>query len=268
MFGKISRLFVSMLMLISVSTAYAAGVDDEFPLRGQFSDIAPIEINDFKSRINEFLAIDVRSPFEYEVMHIDSAINIPISSKTFVKMVLGAQAESGKPVAFYCYGHHCEKSYFAAKKIKAAGVKFDFVVFDGGITDWSKKYPEKTVSFGKPTDLSRMISDSDFNKRLLDPLDFIKQVQNNDSIGVIDIRYSEQIGEISIFPGRDYRTRFDIKKLKSTIEAIKEQGMPVYIYDDAGYQVRYVQYLLEEMGVKDYMFMKDGVSGYFKAIKN
>ena len=48
---------------------------------------------------------------------------------------------------------------------------------------------------------------------------------------------------------------------------MKKSGQPLLVYDESGKQVRWLQYHLDEKGIKNYNFMKGGVKQYFKSLR-
>jgi len=241
-----------------------------FPLRERYYKVKTISTDDLYAKFSDYILIDVRSPFEHAVMRIDGAFSVPVADKQFIKKVAKIWNENNKkPIVFYCYGHKCERSYQASMNMmqSSLGGGMQIMTYDGGITDWSDIKPDKTVLFDKSFDKSKIISSKEFKKHLAKPLDFTSQVNANPSIVVIDIRDGYETNSVSLFPGRDYRTGFDFEKLKSIIIANRDAKKTVYFYDEAGYRVKSLQYLIKEIGLEDYMFLEDGMVGYFKSIK-
>ena len=247
--------------LISGAPAFAEEAE-KFPLRKTFPEIKVIETSTLKDKMAEHTIVDVRSPFEYSIMHIQGAINLPLSSKKFVEEAKQAAKDTGKPLVFYCNGHRCAKSYEAAMVMTKAGTS-NTLAYDGGIADWAKAHPELTLLLDKPLDPKALIGDAQFNAHTLSANDFLSKAQAQPSAIVIDVRDSFQVEGVSLFPGRDYRTDLDIAKLKKVIATAKETGQPMYFYDATGLQVKPLQYLLEDQGVKEYYFLKGGMAGYF-----
>jgi rhodanese-related sulfurtransferase len=210
--------------------------------------------------------VDVRSPFEYSIMHIQGAVNLPIADKKFVANAKQAASDTGKPLVFYCNGHRCAKAYEAPMAMIKAGEN-NVVAYDGGIADWPKAYPELTVLLDKPLDPKMLMSDAQFKAHALSPNDFLSNAQAQPSAYVIDLRDSFQTQGVSLFPGRDIRTGFDMNKLKKYISDAKTTNQPMYFYDATGLQVKPLQYLLEDQGVKEYYFLQGGMAGYFDMLK-
>ena len=55
-------------------------------------------------------------------------------------------------------------------------------------------------------------------------------------------------------------------KVYRYIRKAKEKGKTLFIYDEVGKQVRWLQYALEKEGIKNYYFMDKGATGYYKTI--
>ncbi|OYY73250.1 MAG: hypothetical protein B7Y40_10215 [Gammaproteobacteria bacterium 28-57-27] len=247
--------------LVSGSLAFAEDAE-KFPLRKTFNEIKVIETADLTQKAGEYAIVDVRSPFEYSIMHIQGAINLPISDKKFVANAKQAAADTKKPLVFYCNGHRCAKSYEAAMMLTKAGDS-NVLSYDGGISDWATSNPQLTVLLDKPLDPKALINDAQFKAHALSPKDFMSKAQAQPAAYVIDVRDSFQVEGVSLFPGRDIRTGLDIAKLKKVIGTAKEANQPMYFYDATGLQVKPLQYLLEDQGLKEYYFLQGGMAGYF-----
>jgi len=239
---------------------------EKFPLRKTFPEIKVIETADLTQKAGEYIIVDVRSPFEYSIMHIQGALNLPIADKKFVANAKQAAADTNKPLVFYCNGHRCAKSYEAAMMMTKAGSS-NVLSYDGGISDWAINNPQLTVLLDKPLDPKALINDAQFKAHALSPKDFMSKAQAQPTAYVIDVRDSFQVEGVSLFPGRDIRTGLDIAKLKKQIGDAKTTNQPMYFYDATGLQVKPLQYLLEDQGVKEYYFMQGGMGGYFEMLK-
>ncbi|HES77160.1 MAG TPA: hypothetical protein ENO09_09180 [bacterium] len=247
--------------LVSASFALADEADT-FPLRKTFPEIKVIETADLASKMNEHVVVDVRSPFEYSIMHIQGAVNLPLSDKKFVDSAKSAAADSGKVLVFYCNGHRCAKAYQAAMAMTKAG-SAKVLAYDGGISDWAKMNPQLTLLLDKPLDPKSLIGDAQFKAHALSPKDFMSKAQAQSAALVVDVRDSFQVEGVSLFPGRETRTGLDIAKLKKQISAAKDASQPIYFYDATGLQVKPLQYLLEDQGIAEYYFLEGGIAAYF-----
>ncbi len=256
---------VLLLPLLTLSQVQAQ--TDDFPGRKIYPRLPVIETAELAQEFDRYNIVDVRSNYEYDTLHIDGAVNIPLNKPGFVKRVRKL-LEDGKPVAFYCNGHTCYKSYKATRKAKDAGLQ-RVRAYDAGIFDWVRAYPERAVLLGqRPVDPKRLISKEQLKKHLLPPEEFALRAQDNDNVEILDVRDATQRGLIEIFPFRQTNIALDEKdRLDRYLKGIRDSGKTLLVYDAAGKQVRWLQYRLEQAGIKDYWFMKGGMKAWFKRPK-
>ena len=57
-------------------------------------------------------------------------------------------------------------------------------------------------------------------------------------------------------------------KLNKLLATVKKSGKTLLVYDEAGKQVRWLQYYLEDKGIPTYYFMSGGVKAYFRGFLN
>lgn len=160
------------------------------------------------------------------------------------------------------------KSYQAAKRAIAAGVDKAFA-FDAGIFDWTKAHPEEAVLLGQsPVNLKELIPKKNFKARILDPDTFSdKATLDHSKVLVVDIRDKFQRAGVGFFPGLErWASLNNMDKLYKHFRKAAEKNQTIYIYDEVGKQVRWLQYALERLGVKNYYFMEHGAKGYYKMI--
>ena len=82
----------------------------------------------------------------------------------------------------------------------------------------------------------------------------------------MDIRSRSQRRLMGLFEFREESIPLEhAGDLEPVVERAKKEGRPLYIYDMAGKQVRWLQYYLVEKGLKDYYFMQDGYRGFLEA---
>ncbi|HEC12615.1 MAG TPA: hypothetical protein ENI80_05115 [Acidiferrobacteraceae bacterium] len=257
------RQLLIIVLVPFVTTAMAA---EEFPGRKLYPDVEIVTLGQLKGMPQETHIVDVRSPYEYATIHIKGSTNIPIAHTGFVKKVRALRQKSFHPIIFYCNGHTCFKSYKAVRKAQVFGVG-DVFSFDAGIFDWARAEPKRTVLLGKsPIDPSRLISKKEFKTRLIKPKEF-KRWAETGKYAVIDVRSRIQRASIGLFPfDEKWASLEDSEKLRLLIEQAKKEQKTLLIYDNVGKQVRWLEYRLRAMKVKDYYFMKGGAEAYFKAI--
>jgi len=253
-------LWVLLLALSALVQPLANAADNEYPFRVRYPDVSIMTTEELAKRYNEVLVIDVRSKYEFETLHVKDAVNVPLKTDFGNKMVQ-LREKHNKPFVFYCNGKTCVKSYNAA--LLAAKARLDNIyAYDAGIFDWAKAQPEKTALLGvSPVAAEKLISSDTFKKHLLAPKDFSARV--GDKSVVLDVRDRRQ-RDSALFPFKEERAQLDeLKKVDVAIEKALTQKKTLLVYDQAGKQVRWFQYYLENKGVKDYYFMKGGAQAHF-----
>lgn len=259
---------ILLALALGLSQAILADDANPFPFRKLYPQVQVIETKDLTAKLDQYTIVDVRAPFEFDIMRIKGAHNIPVAQPDFADKVKALHQKSGKPMVFYCNGHTCEKSYQAAIKARQMANVEPAIAYDGGINDWAKANPKLTGLLDKPElDPKALIPEEKFKAHLLEPQEFINRARANPAAPVIDLRETFESDGISLFAIRDIRTGFDIPKLRAILSEAKQKGQPVFVYDAAGRNVRSLQYLIEDMGLKDYFFMKDGMLGYYTMIR-
>lgn len=258
--------FIFLCLTGLLFPALTLAQSDEYPGRKTYPTVKVYETEQLNDMFEQVMVVDVRSKYEYETLHINNAINVPLNDSGFTKKIEALQA-GPKPIVFYCNGHSCYKSYKACMKAQKAGINNIFA-YDSGIFDWAKAYPGKATLLGKsPVDTSRLITKAELQKNLLEPKQFSSQI--NDQTVILDIREPRQRGLVELFPYRQENISMDDKKkLNRFLNKIKNSGKTLLVYDEAGKQVRWFQYYLVEKGIKDYYFMSGGVKQFFKDLKS
>jgi rhodanese-related sulfurtransferase len=239
--------------------------EDEFPGRVKFPDVPYIELNELFTQKNDVIIVDVRSQYEFQTLRVKGAMNMPVANKSFESDIVKLRQSTNKRIAVYCNGHRCLKSYQAVKKAQEAGVD-NIIAFDAGIFDWTKAYPNHAVLLGQsPVNPDNLIGKKSFQSRLLDPDLFSESiVRSRHKAIVIDVRDKFQRAGIGFYPGLEkWASLDDRRKLNRYIEMAKYQNKTLYIYDEVGSQVRWLQYALEKAGVKNYYFMEKGARAYY-----
>ena len=261
-------IIVAVGLLFGQVTVDAAENKTDFPGRALYPAVHYIELNKLNETFQQSVIVDVRSDYEYQTLRIKGAINIPLSGRDFTSKMQILRKESGtKNIIVYCNGKTCMKSYKAAQICQNKKIN-NVIAYDAGIMDWAKAYPENSVLLGQsPVDARKIIRKADFQKHLLPPGDFEKNLSNRNII-LIDLRDQFQRDATGIFVGLEERVFLDDKKgLKKFIAKANKEKKTLYVYDEAGKQVRWLMYFLEENKAKSYYFMKGGARGYFKELR-
>ncbi|MCW9031615.1 MAG: rhodanese-like domain-containing protein [Gammaproteobacteria bacterium] len=255
--------FLILLNAIMVSSVFAAA--DSFPGRAKYPEVAVVEKNQLINKMNDVVIIDTRSPLEFKTLRIKGARNIPVSSKTFVETIKELRKITNKPIVFYCNGRTCMKSYIASKQCLQAKIK-DVSAYDAGMFEWAQTYPDQAELFGvSPVKASDIIPSAKFKSRLLTPEKFGYNIFNTGNRNVVlDVRDKFQRGAAGFFPGKESWISLDNEeRLKNFIYKARNDNKTLYIYDEVGKQVRWLQYALESANMKNYYFMGKGARGYY-----
>lgn len=260
--------FLLSLSIFAFTTSVQANTD-EFPGRAEFPKVKTYTKQDLNKDFNRVLIVDTRSNYEFETIHINTAINIPVSSKDFVKKVREIRQTTNKTIVFYCNGRTCFKSYKATKAAMDNDIQ-NVYAYDAGMFEWAKTYPGKSTLLGhsplKPADL---LSKSTLKAHTLSPKKFTEAVYSmGNKATVMDIRdITQRANGIGYFVGMEYWVSLNRKDqvIKRMRKAAKEKKM-LLIYDAVGKQVRWLQYTLEKEKIKNYFFMAKGARGFYNEI--
>jgi rhodanese-related sulfurtransferase len=253
------------IAVLTASPVFASTSDDaNFPLRAEYEvvGVKPISTQDLASQFANFVIVDVRSDYEYHTLHIEGAQSIPLSSPNFIGQIQALAEKTKKPIVFYCNGTTCSKSYQAGALALGHNLKNTFV-YDAGIFAWAKAYPARTTLLGAAMKSdSQLISKEKLDYHMLTPRRFYEEVMGNTHAIVIDIRDTSQRAGISLFQMRDIHVPLDNDQLKVWIDNAKAEYKSLYFVDATGHQVQWLQYFLEEQGVRQYWFMKGGAKAF------
>ena len=247
------RSITSCILLLTVICDAIA--EQAFPLRSVYSNVPTISLEQFTKEFNNVIIVDVRSNYEYKIIHIQHALNNPISYYHFIhRLLLIRSKDSAKKVVFYCNGETCSKSYRATRKAIAAGFN-NVYAFDAGVFKWAKTNPLMTRLMDQPPSATnRLIDKEEFAKHLLTYAMFLKKSAEYNSI-VIDIREPiQRRGDLSLVSIKLY-----LDKLESRLKRGKWKNRQLLIYDAVGKQVRWLQYYLVKYGYKNYYFLEHGM---------
>ncbi len=260
-FLKKTALISILAFICTASMALAS----EFPGRVEFPGVPYITSADLHTdyKAGNIIIVDVRSTIEYNVIHPVDALHISVSKMDFIKRVKTLKEESpDKKLAFYCNGNTCLKSYIATKKAMEAGVKNVFA-YDSGIPEWVTLYPGDTLLIGQvvKNPKKQVIPKSEFKKKTITFEDF--QAASAKGGIIVDVRDTIQRTEDLSGLGKTLKIPMD-KFIANFVAKKKNQNKPLYIFDQVGKQVRWLEYYLVENGYKDYSFLKGGATSVLK----
>lgn len=231
-----------------------------------FADIQRISMTELHDNLDKYLVVDVRTRYEYELLHIKGAVNIPFHEASFQRLLRETAKSHGKAIVFYCNGSH----ETALKASRAANIRRlkHIQALEASPLQWARTYPEQSVLRGKsPLKSTDLISDKEFAKHTIDAMDFENRTKQN--VNVLDVRAYQDREGISIFVGIDKWIPLEKeKRLKRALGKMLANGKPLLVYDDRSVRTRWLQYTLKEMGFKEYYFMRGGVKAYSKMISS
>ncbi len=255
---------LAIALIFALFTTQAFANDEEFPNRKLYPETTPISLDDLHKQKDQVIIVDVRSAYEYETLNITGALNIPLNSKGFVEDIIELRATRSEPIVFYCNGKTCKKSYKAAARALKADIP-NVLVYDAGIFDWARKYPDDSALLGKtPVKQNQLISSADFKKHLIAHDAFVDKASSRAII--LDIRDPTQREGLYIFNNQEYPVPLDNAKLQEFVDRAKAEKKTLLIYDAVGKQVRWLQYYLEDQKLASYYFMKGGAKAYFDSL--
>lgn len=261
------NILTSLGILFSLFSATSVFANSEFPGRAEFPEIPLYQKADLLKDLNNVVVVDARSSLEYDTLRVKGALNIPIASKKFPEMVKALRLKTNKRIVFYCNGRTCYKSYKATKAAMKAGLK-DVYAYDAGIFEWAKTYPKYAVLLGtNPMDPKKIIPKKKLKERFLSPLKFTETARAavRSKTMIMDVRDMYQRAGVGFFIGLEkWVSLDDEKKLDKYLKKALAEDRTLYIYDEAGKQVRWLQYTLERYNVKKYFFMKKGAKQFYK----
>ncbi len=209
------------------------------------------------------IIVDVRSAIEYKVIHAVGALHIPVSKKDFINKVSKLRSENAtKKLAFYCNGTTCLKSYVATDKAMKGNIA-NVSAYDAGIPEWVSTYPGKTLLLGEVvTDPEKqIIPKSEFKKKTISYEDF-KAAASTGGV-IIDVRDAMQRSGDLPGLGKTLKIPMDAF-IQNFVQKKKNQDKSLFIFDQVGKQVRWLEYYLVKNGYTDYTFLKGGATTVLK----
>jgi rhodanese-related sulfurtransferase len=256
---------IKLLIAVLATLLLAAPVvAEEFPLRAKYPEVRPINIDDLAAQYAETIIIDVRSEMEFDTIHVSGAKHVPVTRNDFLSELEKLRGkQSGAPIAFYCNGHSCAKSYKAAAKAMAAGFT-DIFCFDAGIFEWVDAYPERGTLLGQsPADKSKLIPKSKLDEHKIDFAAFKAKAGEPNSI-ILDTRDPfQRLKDSDLDQSKtvilDNIRSIPMDRMVKLVGQKEFADKQLLIFDAVGKQVRWLQYYLEDAGYRDYYFLEKGV---------
>ena len=244
---------------IAPTTADSRDAEDVegYPHRSQYADVEVFSTEQLRQRYDEVHIVDVRSKFEFDVVHIAKAENVPVADEKFLHRLEQVRAKvAPTPLVFYCNGHSCSKSYEAAHTARRGGFN-NVYAYDSGIFDWMREQQQHTALLGiAPAPLNKMVSEDYFQARMVSWDTLQKKAKEKNTI-VLDVRDALQRHGAVTTP----HLQVPLDDFVARLDGSEFRGKQLLIIDAVGKQVRWLQYVLEHKGYKNYFFLRDGWEG-------
>jgi rhodanese-related sulfurtransferase len=256
------------IVALAVMQSAPASANAGFPLRDTYPDVKTLSTAQLEAELGRTPIIDVRSEFEYEVIHIRGAISNPIARSSFETQLHALTGNDPEVrLVFYCNGHTCAKSYKAARRAREIGYLQSFA-YDAGVFEWTRTHPDEAVLLGEtPVDLAKLIPSRKLARHNLEASRFVAEAQGDSAI-LIDVRDPMQRKRTPDFGDKEIANYYMAKLARALAsDRFREstKGHPLYVFDATGKQVRWLQYHLEAHGYQDYYFLDGGVWSIFGA---
>lgn len=268
--SAILLLFAAMLLWL-LANNQAVADEPEFPYREQYAAVGvqTIERAELIANLDDYVIVDVRERFEYDTIHIKGAYSVPFSHRDFSQEIHALAREHGKPIVFYCNGRACSVSYRAAAYGLESGIA-EVQVYDLGILPWAKMHPEETILFGQPMleHPDGLISDAQFRERTLTQQRFFGLIQQKAAPIVLDVRSDAQRDGVSLYFGdRHLPLDNSDQQIMAVVDEAIAENRTVFVMDDAGHQIRWLQHAFEERGLNDYWFLDGGAVVIYESMQ-
>ena len=179
--------------------------------------------------------LDVRTPEEYTVEHLENATNVNWNGSDFIEKA--EKLDKSKPIFVYCKVGG--RSSQAANKLSELGFK-EIYNLDGGIMKWQGKKTSNSPTISKGLSAAEFEKLIHSNKKII--VNFsAKWCAPCQKMKPYLIKMQEELkGEISLI-------RLDADENKTLLETMKIDGLPVIIIYENGIETwKHLGYLSEE----------------------
>ncbi len=258
MFRRFPHLLASLLMSFFLCLALAgiASGSESSPFRAFYPHIKTISTNDLYEGIIDKTIIDVRSLFEYNVVHINSAINLPLADADFADRLFKLKdLQEEVELVFVGNDADCSRAFKAARIARLQGMT-NVVVYDAGVFVWLHANPEKTWLMGQtPARLEEVLPLVQHQIHLASYDQFRRLAMKPQAL-VVDIR--------DIYRRRYVPQGLEVKNivLGALLQAVGNRiwaERPLLIFDSDGSKIRWLQLYLQAGGYHNYQFLEGGL---------
>ncbi len=244
-----------LLLLLCLGSPGMAGGS---ALRAFHPAAATISTTELHDRLLTVALIDVRSRFEFDVVHIPRSINLPVDNGRFAEQIAQlTPVQAGIEVVLIGNDPDCSRPFTAAGIARALGVD-KVLVYDAGVYSWLHAYPERTRLMGEiPARLEQVVPLLSHQQRLAS-FDRFLEISGRQQSLVVDIRNNYQ----------RYLTPHGLPLRTITMEALLAGiGDRIWVehrlllFDEDGSKTRWLQLFLRAAGFHDYLFLDGGMNG-------
>ncbi|MDC0336001.1 rhodanese-like domain-containing protein, partial [Pseudodesulfovibrio sp.] len=111
-----------LVMAVMAGFLTPANAEETFPLRPYYPEVPFIGTDKLLDIYDSAIIVDIRSSFEYDVARVNKALLLPLTDTEFAEKLEKIRPKTDPtPMAFYCNGHSCAKSYQAAQLALSLG---------------------------------------------------------------------------------------------------------------------------------------------------
>ncbi len=254
---------IGVMLLATVAACEAA---DNFPLRTDYKDVVVISQQQLARQLTDYTIVDVRSALEYEILHIQGALNVEFDNWQFHHKIKSLYAQQRKPLVFYSGSSNCRDAYQAVLMMHNIVPDAALFTYDGGIGEWTDTNLRRTVYRGQfPANARDLIKTDQYREHLLPPMKFENKIASR--YVVLDIRTHQEREGVGLFFGHEQWVGINkYDKLTKFLKKVKASGKPLLVFDNNGDKTRLLQYELQRLGIKEYFFMAGGATAYYAMI--
>jgi rhodanese-related sulfurtransferase len=249
------RLSFVLITFLTVNASSLFGAEKSV-LRKEYPSVPVIEVDDYVRQFDSSITVDVRSKFEFDVIHINKAAFIPAGTAGFLGELEKLRAKTdNKMLVLYCNGFKCRKSFDSAKQALGSGF-VNVKVLDAGPLGVLEKDPGKVVLLGKnPADKKDFIGEEEYVSKQVSWDDFKKDESDANSV-YIDVRDPSQRSKPVAIKGI---RQIQLDKMLPLLEAGQFKDKKLYFVDAVGKQNEWLQFYLKKYNYTNYKFLKGGV---------
>lgn len=226
------------------------------PYRAFYPDIKTISTEELAKNLASLTLVDVRSRFQFDVVHIDNSINLPSGDEDFTARI-DSLKEMGSDLRLVMVGNDpdCALAFHTARIAVARGIT-NVKVYDAGVFSWLHSYPDKTHLMGEmPASLERVLPLVTHQIHQLSYAAFLDLSRHPDAI-VIDLR--------DFFSRRIVPADMSVRNitLHAFLDAVASRiwtDRKLLFFDADGSTTRWLQIFLQARGYHDFYFLEGGV---------